>query len=283
MIGFLNVDKPTGMTSAQVVARVKKLLCLGKDTKVGHTGTLDPLASGVLPIAIGKATRLFEYMLAKTKEYEAEFRFGHETDTLDSAGKTIKTTDNIPSKQEIENALHNFIGKILQMPPAYSAKSVNGKRAYSLARKGQNVELNKCEVEVFTFDLIEEINSNTFKFKIVCGSGTYIRALCRDLAYSLGSLATMTKLVRTRVGVFNLDSACKLEMITKFSLLPCDIVLKKLESYTIDSNTLSRLRNGQKVNSKLMSNELLKIIYQDELVGLGYAENSNLKMKIWLI
>ena len=281
MIGFVNVNKPKGITSAHVVAKVKRALGLAKNVKVGHTGTLDPEASGVLPIAVGKATKLFEFMLSKTKEYEANFTFGYETDTLDSAGKKIYSSDKIPQKSEIETKLNLFLGSISQMPPVYSAKSVGGVRAYTLARQGKSVDLQPSVVQIDEFRLIEQIDERTFRFKIVCGSGTYIRSLCRDLAYKLDTYATMTDLVRTRVGVFDLSNAVGLDSISNSCILPCEVVLEKLDTIEIDSTTLERLRCGQKVMAKTTSAALVKVHSLGRLVGLATC-NGELKMKIWL-
>ena len=281
MIGFINVNKPKGLTSAQVVNRVKKLLNLDRATKVGHTGTLDPLALGVLPIAIGKATKLFDFMLSKTKEYEAEFTFGYETDSLDSAGKVVAKCEKIPTKQEIEEKLTSFTGEISQIPPLFSAKSVNGVRAYTLARKGKLVNLKPSVVEVVKFELIGEVDSKTFRFKIECGSGTYIRSLCRDLAYSLRTYATMTSLIRTRVGVFDLNNSVLLDEVCPKNILPCEVVLTKLDDITIDAPTLNRLKNGQRVEYRQIKS-LFKVWCENSLQGLGYVEGNNLKMKIWL-
>ncbi len=282
MIGFLNINKPTNMTSAQAVAKAKRLLGLNKSTKIGHTGTLDPMASGVLPLAVGRATKLFEFMLAKNKEYEAEFTFGYETDTLDSEGKITTSTQSIPKVDEIKSTLASFVGKISQLPPQFSAKSVGGKRAYEMARKGEAVELKPCVVEIVKFDLIANPKPNVFTFKIECGSGTYIRSLCRDLAHRLNSLATMTKLVRTRVGVFSLDKACELNEVSENKMLPCEVVLEKLDSITIDLAAIDRLRNGQRVAYKLDKQDFVKVFCDKKLMGLGKVENNNLKMKIWL-
>ncbi|MBR4270972.1 MAG: tRNA pseudouridine(55) synthase TruB [Clostridia bacterium] len=282
MIGFINVDKPIGLTSAQVVAKVKKQLALDKTTKVGHTGTLDPLASGVLPIAIGKATKLFDFMLSKTKEYVAEFTFGYETDTLDSSGRVIKEIKKYPTKADIKQVLPRFVGKISQIPPQYSAKSVNGKRAYSLARSGKMVEMKPCIVAIQEFELIEQKAENVFTFKIVCGSGTYIRSLCRDLAYALGTRATMTALKRVRVGVFSIENASNLDDISQENLLPCEIVLEKLAKKEISSQVAQDLRQGKIVKLSLESEELFKTYCNGELLGLGKMEDKQFKMKIWL-
>ena len=196
MLGFINVYKPSLMTSNAVLAKIKRQYGI---KKIGHMGTLDPLAEGVLPIAIGNATRMFDYFLNKQKTYIATFEFGYETDTLDSQGEKIAETNVLPTKDEVLNVLSGFMGKQLQMPPKYSAKNVNGKRAYDLARAGVDFELNPKEIEIFNINLLEN-NGNTFVFEITCSSGTYIRSIGRDLGYKLNSLATMTKLIRTKSG-----------------------------------------------------------------------------------
>ena len=157
MKGFVNVNKPTGISSSFVVQKVKKALCsaCGQKVKVGHFGTLDPLASGVLPIAVGTATRLFDYAQAKVKVYQATFLFGVETDTFDREGAVTRTSDKIVAREDVQNALKGFIGKIEQIPPQYSAKSVNGKRAYQIAREGKEVELAPKQVEIYDFKLLD--------------------------------------------------------------------------------------------------------------------------------
>lgn len=281
MKGFINLYKPVGMSSAQAVARVKRALELPKNVKVGHTGTLDPMASGILPIAVGRATRLFDFMLEKYKTYVAEFTFGFETDTLDSEGEIVKTAEKIPSVEEIMAVLPEFLGKIEQLPPQYSAKSVNGIRAYDLARKGQAVELKSCVVEIVEFEFLEAKEENKFAFRITCGSGTYIRSLCRDLAVKLGSVATMTALERTKVGVFGLENAVKIEDVTPSALLPCEIVLERLEKLNISAQQQEMLLQGKRV--ELSKQNGLYKVFNGELVGLGQVENNCLKMKTWLI
>lgn len=206
MIGFLNIYKPRGMSSAQVVGKVKRIT----GQKVGHLGTLDPLAEGVLPVAIGKATRLFDYFLNKDKVYVATAKFGEETDTLDLGGQVIAKTEKVPTKAEILQILSQFGGKIMQMPPQYSAKNVNGKKAYDLARMGIDFVLTAKQVEIFDLKLLSFDNGEA-KFEIHCSAGTYVRSLIRDIANAVGSLATTTSILRFRSGCFDLSSALKIE------------------------------------------------------------------------
>ncbi|MEG1711176.1 MAG: tRNA pseudouridine(55) synthase TruB, partial [Clostridia bacterium] len=191
MNGFINCNKPSKMTSSDVVCRIKRLC---KGNKIGHMGTLDPGAAGVLPIAIGKATRLFDFLTHKKKIYRARFTYGKTTDTLDSYGKLLQTSDIIPNKEQLENILGEFIGNIMQMPPLYSALKVNGAKAYDLARKNIDFELKARNVEVFNFTLNKQIAIDTFEFDIECGGGTYIRSLVRDTAEKLGTVGYMSSL-----------------------------------------------------------------------------------------
>ena len=204
MIGFVNVNKPSGLGSSKVVSVLKKHFNI---KKIGHMGTLDPLAEGVLPIAIGKATRMFDYMLEKNKTYIAQFTFGKTTDTLDSDGQVTETTTIIPTKNKILSILPKLIGRISQIPPQYSAKKVNGKCAYDFARNGEKVELSPKEIEIYDIKLLNQINNTTFEFEIECSGGTYIRSIARDMADLLNSKAYMSKLIRTKSGKFELNNS----------------------------------------------------------------------------
>ena len=209
MTGFLNIYKEAGDTSTFAVSRVKKLT----HTPSGHMGTLDPLASGVLPVGVGNAARLFDFFLDKTKVYLAHFRFGVTTDTLDGEG-AVRPAGRVPSRAEIEGVLPGFIGEIDQLPPKYSAKSVNGVRAYKLARRGEAPVLAAKTVRVRSFALLERVGEDGFAFRIACGGGTYIRSLARDLAAACGTEAIMTELVREQSGPFRLENAVAPEELT---------------------------------------------------------------------
>lgn len=209
MTGFVNVWKREGDTSAFVVNRLKRLT----HTPCGHMGTLDPLASGVLPVGIGNATRLFDYFLDKKKVYVARFRFGVTTPSLDYESEQIFGGD-IPSSSQLESVLPQFLGKIDQIPPIYSAKCVNGKRSYELARAGQEVQLAAKTVTIDRIDLLEQTDNDEFSFRIVCGGGTYIRSLARDIAAAVGTNGFMSGLVREQSGVFCKENAVLLETLT---------------------------------------------------------------------
>ena len=278
MLGFLNINKPSGLTSSKVVALVKRLCPRG--TKVGHMGTLDPMASGVLPIAIGRATRLFDLMQDKQKEYVATFKFGLTTDTLDATGITTDTTKNIPTEQQIVNKLSSFVGEIEQMPPAYSAKMVGGVRAYEKARKGQEVLLKPCKVKIFKFELLEKIDQSTYKFKIQCGSGTYIRSLCRDLAAQLNSLAVMTELVRTKTGPFCLENSLSCDNINLSSIMLVDQVLN-YPKLSLSEVELKVLLDGKQIKKNCLDGAYLGYV-GNELQLVLTMKNGCSTTKIWL-
>lgn len=208
--GWLNIDKPYGFSSAKVVAIVKRLL---KAKKVGHGGTLDPLASGVLPICINKATKTTEKTMSFSKEYFFNITFGEERTTADAEGEVIKTSNIIPTENEIKNILNNFIGEIQQTPPIYSAIKVNGKRAYDLARNNQNVELQARLVKVFELNFLGFENEKTAKFSVKCGKGFYIRSLAVDISKALNTVGYVSYLRRTEVGIFNKDNMITLKKL----------------------------------------------------------------------
>ena len=279
MIGFFNVNKPQGITSAQVVAKVKKLC--PKGTKVGHFGTLDPMASGVLPIAVGRATRLFNLMQNKQKQYIATFKFGVSTNTLDATGEIDGNSNIIPTKQQILDVLPKFRGKIMQMPPNFSAKMVNGKRAYDLARNGKEVILKPCEVEIFEIILLEQTSKDEFKFSITCGSGTYIRSLGRDIAKSLNSLAIMTSLVRTKTGAFKIEEATNLNDLTINNLVGVDVVLPDYKKVEISDANLLLLLQGKTVKFNLEDGNYL--VYNNGNIQLLLnIKDKCSNNKIWL-
>ncbi|MBQ9728994.1 MAG: tRNA pseudouridine(55) synthase TruB [Clostridia bacterium] len=221
--GFFNVDKPSGLTSSTVVNKLKWL----SGVPCGHMGTLDPLASGVLPVGVGNAARLFEYFLEKEKEYVAEFTFGVSSDTLDSTG-TLTYGGRIPTEEEIKAVLPSFFGDIMQVPPNYSAKNVNGRRGYDLARAGVEFTLPPKKVHIYGMETLGRAESgHTYRIKIRCGGGTYIRSLARDIAGALGTNAVMSALRRTKSGVFEIGNS------VPFSLFEQDPSLEELEKYLI--------------------------------------------------
>ena len=280
--GFFNVDKPSGIVSSAVVNKLKWLT----GVPCGHMGTLDPLASGVLPVGVGNAARLFDYFLDKKKEYVAEFTFGMDSDTLDCTGTLIEG-GRIPDEQEIKQVLPTFFGDIMQVPPKYSAKNVNGKRGYELARAGVEFELAAKKVRIYGMDLLgkSEDKENTYRVKIVCGGDTYIRSLGRDIAAALGTKAVMSSLLRTQSGVFTLEKAIP------FSLLEKDPPIEELERYLIptesvlpfdvlslDNKQAERLYNGQRIAVEEVDG-LYKIYKDGSFYGIGKVLNGLAKAK----
>ena len=249
MIGFLNVDKESGKSSGYVVNRLKYLT----GTPCGHMGTLDPLASGVLPVGVGKASRLFDYFLTKKKVYLATFRFGVSSDTLDSEGEIVERTDVIPTKEALLSAIPSLLGEVDQIPPRYSAKSVGGRRGYELARAGVDFTLPPKRVKIEDIRLLRG-EGDTYDFEIVCGGGTYIRSIARDLAAACSSLGIMTALRRTKSGLFCERDAVRLDALTEENvadyLIPTDSVLP-FPAYESEGDETRRLLNGQKVGLPL--------------------------------
>lgn len=236
MTGFFNIDKEEGRSSGYAVNILKRLT----HTPCGHMGTLDPLASGVLPVGVGNAARLFDFFLSKQKTYLARFRFGATTSTLDREGEVVPG-GAIPSVEEITAVLPQFIGEIAQVPPRYSAVSVNGRRGYALARSGEVFDLPAKIVTVNAFRLIGQTQEDEFAFEIDCGAGTYIRSLARDLAVALGTQGYMSALRRTKSGVFTQENAVPLAAITRENaaqyLIPTDSVIG-LPSLTVTDERL---------------------------------------------
>lgn len=206
--GWLNIDKPQGYSSAKVVAIVKKFL---KAKKVGHGGTLDPLATGVLPICVNAATKTTEQIMKCKKSYSFNVTFGENRDTYDAEGSITGTTKKIPTEKEILENLPKFIGTIDQIPPKFSALKVGGKRAYDLARNGENFKLEKRKVEVFKLEFHGFSDKNIGNFFVECGKGFYVRSLAVDLAESVGSMGYVSKLRRESVGNFNTSNIVELE------------------------------------------------------------------------
>lgn len=267
MTGFININKETGVSSAFVVNRIKRLA----KTPAGHMGTLDPLASGVLPVGIGNACRLFDYFSDKKKTYLARFRFGVTTDTLDNEGEKI-FKGGVPTEQEIQAALPFLTGSISQVPPAYSAKNVNGVRSYALARAGKKAELAPKEVEIFSFRLSEQTAPDEFAFEIVCGSGTYIRALARDLAAKLNTYAYMSKLERTASGVFNIERAVTLNQLTTENLHEFLIPTEEVLPYPVLDLESPRVFNGlqERVSEQ---DGLYKLYKNGEFYGIARVKD----------
>lgn len=278
MIGIVLVNKPSGITSSKVVV---KLRYMAKIKRVGHLGTLDPLASGVLPVCIGKATRLFDLFLKKRKTYIAHIEFGKLTDSLDIDGNVIETNNIIPTEEQIIDVLPTFIGEQEQVPPIYSSKVVAGVRAYKLAREGKEVELKPSLITIYDIKLLEKINEKTYSFEISCSSGTYIRSIARDLGYKLGTLGTISKLIRTKTGNFNLSDCVDLDELNeeniKDNIIPLKNVLKDNDRIELTQQQVTDLFCGKTVFVDLPNGTY--VLYQNnEVVGLGAVNDKNLKL-----
>lgn len=201
MSGFYVINKPTGANSTKMVSLIKHTT----KHKCGHLGTLDPMAGGVLPVAVGKATKLFDWFLHKDKKYFAIGLFGVETTTLDSEGEIVQRQQVDIRKEQIDNIIDNFKGKIEQIPPRYSSVSINGNRAYDLARSGENFALPTRSVEIYDLKCTSQLDTNLFAFEVHCSAGTYIRSLILDIAKQLDTIATTVCIIRTASGAFSLD------------------------------------------------------------------------------
>ena len=250
--GVINIYKEKGFTSSDVVAKLRGIL---HRKKIGHTGTLDPAAEGVLPVCLGKATRLAEQLTEKTKEYRCICRLGLSTDTEDMEGEILSEKTVSSSEEEIRAAALSFLGDYAQVPPMYSAIKQNGKRLYTLAREGitverppRNVRIEELEIESFALSAEEK----RFTFRVVCSRGTYIRSLCRDIGDRLGCSAAMEKLIRTRSGIFTLENALRLDEAEKLfredlldsHILPIEYFYRELDALTVLPEAMKLLENG---------------------------------------
>ena len=254
--GWIILDKPLGLGSTQGVAAVKRNLReagYGKKVKVGHGGTLDPLATGILPVALGEATKLAGRMLDATKAYAFTVKFGEQTDTLDLEGAVIATSDVRPSRAEVEAVLPRFTGGIEQVPPAYSALKVDGERAYDLARAGVDVQLKTRSVTVFDLKVTDFDPEAGATLLAMVSKGTYIRSLARDIALALGSCGTVTMLRRTKAGPFDLSHAISLDKLNEFGkgapleqiLLPLEAGLDDIPALNLDPEQARAVRQGR--------------------------------------
>jgi tRNA pseudouridine55 synthase len=252
--GWLVLDKPQGLNSTKAVTRVKRLF---DAAKAGHAGTLDPLATGVLPIALGEATKTVPFVFEGSKAYRFTIRFGIETDTDDAEGKIVATSDNRPTRAEIEGVLPRFTGEIEQVPPRFSALKVDGARAYDLARDEEDFALAPRAVTIDRLALVDHPDKDHCVLEAECGKGTYVRALARDLGRALGSLGHVHALRRTRVGPFGEDSAVPLAHLEALAesdaklltdhLKPVEAALGDIPSLALSAADAARLRQGQPV------------------------------------
>lgn len=269
--GWLIIDKPKGITSNGVVNITRRLFNANKN---GHGGTLDPFATGVLPVAFGEATKLIPFIMDGKKEYEFVVRWGETTDTGDSEGQIVERNENLPSKEEIEKVLPTFIGKITQVPPAYSAIKINGERAYNLARQGQEVDMPSREVDVYALELLETISPKESRFRVECGKGTYVRTLGKDIALALGTVGYLTELRRTKCSSFSISDTILLEnlenMVYKDELmLPVIAYLRDIAVIAVSEEDAAKLKQGQRISPR--SYEISELIDSE---GVAMFEGS---------
>jgi tRNA pseudouridine55 synthase len=274
--GWLALDKPAGLGSTDAVARVRRLF---NAAKAGHGGTLDPFATGLLPIAFGEATKTVQYVMDGAKTYRFTVTFGEETDTLDTEGAVTARSDHLPERAAIEAALPAFTGTISQVPPQFSAIKVNGERAYDRARKGETSDLAARPVSVQALTLVETPSAAEAILEVRCGKGTYVRALARDLARHLGTVGHVTQLRRTAVAGFAETAAISLDALEQVGhnppalaeyLLPIEAALDGIPAMALNEAETRRLRNGQAVSllRKIDLDRIAGLVDGDELVAL---------------
>lgn len=289
MEGILIINKPKNYTSNDIVNKVKNIL----NTKVGHTGTLDPNATGVLPLLLGKGTKFSKYLINHDKKYIATLQLGIKTSTADIEGDILEKKEinsSMFEKRKIENVLKTFLGKQIQTPPKYSAIKVNGKKLYEYARNNKEVEIPKRNIEIYNIKLLElDTKIAQIKFEVECSKGTYIRSLCEDMAEKLGTVGYMKELERSRVGQFKIDESVTIEELEKNKnniewlnkkIITLENLLKDVNKIIIKSCDLDRFLNGVKLTTN--NEEGIYTIYSEdnEFIGSGIVKNNKIKRDV---
>ena len=288
MDGILIINKTKGYTSHDIVYKIRKIV----NEKVGHTGTLDPLATGVLPLLIGKGTLCSKYLINHDKKYQVELKLGKKTTTADSEGELVEEKDVLPEmlqEDKIEQVLETFLGQQEQIPPIYSAIKVNGKKLYEYARKNQEVDIKPRIIEIYELKLIElNKKEKTIKFEVSCSKGTYIRTLCEDIAKKLNTVGYMYNLNRIKVGDFDISNAINIDEIQK-SDNPKEIIENKLitieklfdlkESIDLNDKKLTLFLNGVQLTQK-NEDGIYRIYNKNKFIGIGTIKNNLLKRDI---
>ena len=283
MDGIIVINKEKGCTSHDIVYKIRKMF----NTKVGHTGTLVPNATGVLPILLGKGTKISKYLIEHDKEYEVVLQLGVKTTTADEEGEIIEEKEVLKEsleQLEIERILKSFIGKIKQMPPKYSAIKVNGRKLYEYARKGQEVEIKPREVEIYNIEITNiQKEKKQIEFKVSCSKGTYIRTLCEDIAEKMRTVGYMKELKRTKVGNFNIEQAITLGQLQEkenIKIITIEEMFKDKEEIILEDSKIILLLNGVKMNME-KPNGIYRIYNkQNKFIGLGIVQNKILKIDI---
>ena len=291
MNGIIIVNKQKGCTSHDIVYKVKKIF----NEKVGHTGTLDPMAEGVLPILVGKGTLLSKYLINHDKKYIVELQLGIRTDTADSEGKIIEKKDvneEKISKENIEKVFQSFIGKQEQIPPIYSAIKVNGKKLYEYARKGQEVELKPRQIEIYDIKLIKySVKEKRIEFEVFCGKGTYIRSLCEDIAKKFETVGYMKSLKRIQVGNFKIEDSIKINQLEENiydnnlienKIISIEKIFDEKHSIKLNDKKLELFLNGVRL-TQIVDDGVYKIYNENNVfIGIGIVEKQLLKRDIIL-
>jgi tRNA pseudouridine55 synthase len=290
--GWVAFDKPVGMTSTQAVAAVRRA---ANAEKAGHGGTLDPLASGMLPIALGEATKTVQWAMAGAKTYRMTIRWGEATATDDAEGEVTERSDQRPDEAAIRAALPNFTGEIMQVPSTYSAILVDGRRAYDLARAGETVELAARPIRIDSFTLVDSPDADHSVFDVRCGKGAYMRSLGRDLAKALGTFGHLVALRRRSVGKFSVDHAISVDMLAEFGhirrlsehLLPIETALDDIPALALTEAEALRLRHGQCVRplcpadrasiDQLGNGSIVSVSSSGKLVALAETDDGMLR------
>ena len=281
MNGIILVDKPQDWTSHDVVAKLRGVL---HERRIGHSGTLDPLATGLLVVFVGRATRTVEFSEADSKEYLAGLRLGVSTDTQDITGNVIAKCDALPDEAAVRETLCRFIGDIEQIPPMYSAIKIGGKKLYELARRGESVERTPRKITVSSIDIVDK-DGTDYILNISCSKGTYVRTLCNDIGDALGCGACMSSLRRTRAGAFSVDEAHSLEDIEDAALedrlsdiiLPVDALFAPFPKLTVSESAAKRLKNGNVIKVSAEDGDYRVYSDSEEFLLLGRVEDGKLK------
>jgi len=288
LFGFINIFKPEGMTSFDVVAKLRKVTHI---KQIGHTGTLDPFAIGVLPISIGKATKLIEY-LPDDKAYIATVQFGADTDTYDKDGKIIKTYDKKITENDVKNILNDFRGEISQLPPIYSAIKINGKKLYEYAREGKQAEIKPRKVFISNIELMSfDKDKQSAQIKVECSKGTYIRSIAYDIGQKLNCGGYLTALERTKAGAFNLETSVKLdeiktiEDVEKKIINPIDVLIN--DKYELSDIEREKVLHGNEItprqefqhSKETKDNNIVILVYGGKIIAVGFRDKNKIKIK----
>lgn len=282
MDGILLINKPKGYTSQDVVSKVKKILNI---KKAGHTGTLDPMATGLLPVLLNDYTKLSKYLIEHDKSYIVTIKFGIKTDTADIEGNVIEENSESVDFSNIENIVESFKGKTFQKPPMYSAVKINGKKLYEYARNGEKVEVPEREINIYDIRVIDlDKESKVLKLKVDCSKGTYIRVLCEDIAKKLGTIATMAELERVKVDKFDIKDAVTLEELEnnkdKIILITMEDVFKDYPRIDLNKDKEKLFLNGAKLTLRDKEDGLYNVYVENIYYGLGTIKNKILKRDI---